>query len=80
MQPNLKSFKSCRNGKRKRNKVYKIIEVENKGVFFGKPDKFDEKTKIKEINQYKRLQQNSDSSYKYRMNSAGYGEYPGWQQ
>ena len=35
-------------------------------------DKFDEITKIKEINQYKRLQQNSDSSYKYRMNSAGY--------
>jgi 2-polyprenyl-6-methoxyphenol hydroxylase-like FAD-dependent oxidoreductase len=36
-------------------------------------DKFDKETKEKEINLYKQIQQNNDSSYKYRMNSAGYG-------
>jgi hypothetical protein len=37
-------------------------------------DKFDKKTKIKEINLYKKLQRNNHSSYKYRMNSAGYSD------
>ena len=37
-------------------------------------DKFNKKTKIKEIILYKKLQQNNESSYKYRMNSAGYGD------
>jgi len=37
-------------------------------------DKFDKETKIKEINLYKKLQRNNHSSYKYRMNSAGYSD------
>jgi len=52
-------------------KIDNILEKNHK-IGLG-IDKFDEKTKIKEINQYKRLQQNRDASYKYRMNSAGYG-------
>ena len=36
-------------------------------------DKFNELTKMKEINKYKKLEQNVDNAYKYRMNSAGYG-------
>ena len=36
-------------------------------------DKFDKEIMKKEINLYKQIQQNNDSSYKYRMNSAGYG-------
>ena len=35
-------------------------------------DKFDEEIMKKEINLYKQIKQNNESSYKYRMNSAGY--------
>jgi len=36
-------------------------------------DKFNELTEMKEINKYKKLEQNIENAYKYRMNSAGYG-------
>jgi hypothetical protein len=36
-------------------------------------DKFNELTETEEINKYKELEQNVDNAYKYRMNSAGYG-------
>ena len=36
-------------------------------------DQFDKITKIKEVNKYKKLGLDSDESYEYRMNSAGYG-------
>ena len=36
-------------------------------------DKFNEITEMKEINKYKKLEQNVDNAYKYCMNSAGYG-------
>ena len=36
-------------------------------------DKFNELTEMEEINKYKELGQNVDNAYKYRMNSAGYG-------
>ena len=36
-------------------------------------DEFNELTEMKEINKYKKLEQNVDNAYKYRMNSAGYG-------
>ena len=37
-------------------------------------DEFNELTEMKEINKYKKLEQNVENAYKYRMNSAGYGD------
>jgi len=53
-------------------KIDNILEKNHK-IGLG-IDKFDKETKEKEINLYKQIQLNNGSSYKYRMNSAGYGE------